>query len=54
MWQLWTLVVLGIWLIVSPFILGYSNVANALWNNIVIGIAVAVIAYWGTIGKKQA
>ena len=37
-------IVAGIWLILAPFILGYTSIVQALWNDIVVGIVVAVIA----------
>ena len=41
----WLNVILGIWLIISPFALGlFSQVA--LWNNVILGIVVTTVA-WG-------
>jgi hypothetical protein len=37
-------VVLGIWLILSPFILGYNS-SSAIWNSIIVGFLVMVFAY---------
>jgi hypothetical protein len=34
----------GLWLIVSPFILGYTNLQGALWGDVVIGIVIGVLA----------
>lgn len=34
----------GLWLIVAPFLLGYSDLAVAVWNDVVIGIIVALLA----------
>lgn len=34
----------GIWLILAPFILGYTEIVQALWNDIIVGVIVAVIA----------
>ncbi|MBE3583818.1 MAG: SPW repeat protein [Limnochordaceae bacterium] len=45
MWQGWINVLLGVWLIVSPFILGYRDVPAALWNGIIVGVIVAVLSY---------
>ncbi|MGB9592271.1 MAG: SPW repeat protein, partial [Candidatus Kryptoniota bacterium] len=42
----WINTVLGIWLIIAPFIIRYSNVGSALWNDIIVGIAVAVLSVW--------
>lgn len=51
----WINVVLGVWLIVAPFVLGYSVVAAALWNDIIVGIVVVVLAGWAalTMGRHH-
>ena len=38
------LVVIGIWTVLSPFVLAYSWVQLALWNSILIGLAVISLA----------
>ena len=40
----WVNFALGIWLVFSPFILGYSGVGVALWNSIILGVIVLVLA----------
>lgn len=35
---------IGVWLILAPFILGYSNVQPALWNDIIVGAWLLVVA----------
>ena len=37
-------IVAGLWLIIAPFVLGYSGMSGALWNDVVLGIGVAVLA----------
>lgn len=37
------LVVLGIWLIVSPFVLNIAG--SGRWSNIIVGLIVAVLGY---------
>lgn len=37
-------IIAGLWLILAPFALGYSNVEAAVWNSIILGVAVAVMA----------
>jgi hypothetical protein len=32
--------VLGAWLVISPFLFGFSHVATATWNNIIVGLIV--------------
>ncbi len=52
----WVNAVVGIWLIVSPFALGYSAVLAALWNDIIVGAVVLVLAAWAAnvVGKQIA
>ena len=40
----WINVVLGIWLVMSPFALGFSRDTAALWNNVCVGAAVTALA----------
>ena len=37
-------VALGIWLIISPFVLGFEAHQAAKWNDIAVGIAVGLVA----------
>lgn len=34
----------GLWLISAPFVLGYTYLTSALWNDVIVGIVVAAIA----------
>jgi hypothetical protein len=40
-------VVLGIWLIISPFVLAFARNQTAKWNDIAVGIAVALVSLSG-------
>lgn len=40
----WANFVLGLWLIVAPFVLHYREITAALWNNVVVGIVIAILA----------
>lgn len=37
-------VVMGLWLIVAPFVLGFTGSNTAQWNHIIVGAAVLVLA----------
>ena len=52
-WEEWVNVVLGAWLIVSPFLLGYTAHANAMWNQIVVGVLVGGLALWTTMTSPK-
>jgi hypothetical protein len=39
----WVNILLGIWVIISPFVLG-MNVPKAIWNNVIAGALVVILA----------
>jgi hypothetical protein len=51
-WEEWVNVVLGIWLVVSPWILGFTTLTAALWNQVVVGIVVGALALWSTMTTR--
>ncbi|HSI21431.1 MAG TPA: SPW repeat protein [Methylophilaceae bacterium] len=52
-WEEWTSVALGVWLMISPWILGFSGNTMAMWNAVGVGLAVAVLALWVLGTDKQ-
>ncbi|MCT7374820.1 SPW repeat protein [Chelativorans salis] len=43
-WEEWVNLVLGIWAIISPWVLGFAAIAAALWAHVIAGLIVAVLA----------
>ncbi len=43
-WQSWLNLLVGIWLFISPWVLGTTADANTAWNAWIIGAAVFVVA----------
>ena len=43
-WQDSLNVVLGVWLILSPWILGFSPDQTAMWNAVLLGAVIALVA----------
>lgn len=54
MWEEWVKVILGVWLILSPWVLGFSGVANAMWNAVIVGLLVGVLALSVTRERPKA
>jgi hypothetical protein len=52
-WLSWVNAALGVWFVVAPFILGYNEVTAALWNDIIVGIAIIVLAAWSAIATPD-
>jgi len=44
-WQEWTVILLGVWLLIAPNTLDY-NVPAVTWNNVAVGLAAAILAIW--------
>ena len=40
----WVNIVLSIWVIVSPFVLGFHS-SKAIWNNVIAGAVVGILAF---------
>lgn len=45
-WEEWGNALFGAWLVVSPWILGFSGMAAAMWNAVIVGAVVLVLAVW--------
>jgi len=40
----WFEILCGVWLIIAPFVLGYSRTMTAVWNDVVCGVIAIVVA----------
>lgn len=45
----WIDAILGVWLIVAPFIVAYSGNVGAMVNDIIVGAVVLVVEVWGAL-----
>jgi hypothetical protein len=52
-WPSWVNAILGLWLIASPFIIGYSFLQTALWNHVIAGALVVVLATWSALATPR-
>lgn len=48
-WLSWINVVLGAWLIIAPFVLGYGGHTHPMWNDVIVGILVAAFGVWSAL-----
>jgi hypothetical protein len=49
----WLNIVLGIWVIISPFVVQFARLPAAMWNNVIVGIVIAVLAIIRTSAPRQ-
>ncbi len=45
----WINALLGVWMIIAPFILGFASTMSIRWNDIVVGAAIAVFGAWSAL-----
>jgi hypothetical protein len=56
-WEEWTLLILGIWLVISPWVLGFYGDGSATWNMVIVGILTIIFAsftfpFWTQRGTR--
>lgn len=45
-WLSWLNALLGVWVVISPWIYGYSANGGRTWNSVILGIIVIVLSIW--------
>lgn len=45
-------IVSGMWLIISPWALGYSAISLMKWNNLIIGALLVILNFWIIFQKR--
>ena len=53
-WEEWVNVALAAWLIASPWLLNFSTLQVATWNQIAVGTLVAILALWSTTADHSS
>jgi hypothetical protein len=56
-WEEWVNLVLGAWVFIAPFVLGFADATTALWTHVIIGLVVAVLAaveLWSVMHQPPA
>ena len=43
-WEEWVNMILGVWLMLSPWALGYMNESSLMLNSFILGLSVAVLS----------
>lgn len=43
-WEEWANLLFGVWLVISPWVLGFSDIQAAAGNAVIVGLVVAVFA----------
>ena len=49
----WVQLVLGLWILFSPWLLGFSDITVMKWANALVGSVIILINLWALFGPKQ-
>ena len=52
-WEEWVNIALAVWLIASPFALDYASHATVLWNQLIVGVLVGLLALWTVLTTPE-
>jgi hypothetical protein len=50
----WTGLAIGIIIIISPWVLGFSDISLAKWSNIIVGLALVLANAWIVFGEPAS
>ncbi len=53
-WEEWINLIVGVYLIVSPFVFGYTGFVQAAWNHVIVGLLIAGDAIWAASVRPMA
>lgn len=53
MWQMWVSLILGIYVAISPWVLGFSDQSTLLWSSVIAGFIVAASSVWALAEHRR-
>ena len=54
LWEEWADIAIGLWLVVSPWILGFADIHLAMWNVVLSGVVIILSAAWTLYDAREA
>jgi hypothetical protein len=51
-WVHWVNVAAGVWLFLSPWILGFANAPKPLWNSLIFAVIAVADGLWGALMRE--
>jgi heme/copper-type cytochrome/quinol oxidase subunit 3 len=45
-WEEWVNIVVGLWVAVAPWILGFTGLTGPRWGHLALGLLIALVAAW--------
>ncbi|MBI4085323.1 MAG: SPW repeat protein [Candidatus Liptonbacteria bacterium] len=44
---------IGIWILISPWLLGFYNISIMMWSNLIAGIILILVNVWAIFGEPK-
>lgn len=44
LWEVWVQVLLGLWIVIAPWVLGFASSRALAWNSVIVGIVLIVVS----------
>jgi len=44
LWEAWVQALLGLWIVIAPWVLGFASTRALTWNSVIVGIVLIVIS----------
>ena len=49
----WIALILGVWIMVSPWLLGFSSITVMMWSDLLVGLVLVLMNVWLIFGPKE-
>lgn len=53
MWPVWIVLILCVWIFISPWVLQFTGPVIT-WNNMIVGVVAGILALWSMNDRKPA
>ena len=50
----WIGLILGVWIMISPWIFGVDSIGSIKWSNVLVGLALVVMSAWKVFESGKA
>jgi hypothetical protein len=54
MTERWILIVVGVWLIIAPWVLGFEGSVLVKWSSVLCGIIIVGMSFWNISERDEA
>jgi hypothetical protein len=44
--KLWLPIIIGAWILISPWLLGFSDISLAKWSDVLCGLVLVMVGVW--------